>query len=299
MNADQAFLEIILLVRDRLQMMFLLLSLIFYTFPLNYSKEWNLAMNISPSDGNIMDYCSTYWYQDENHSWGDKYFDKDYVSDSYRTVKAQYIAVVRHNRGTPDAVKVWRFKEKKALVSWFDNGVTRTIATQGGDIYWEILGSNKAGDPIFSVDGDLAFNWIYYDNGCRIALSGGYLAAEHVNDHNTHGIGVNNHIRDFANCVPDSDQCRAEVTLIQDCPLLPYMSNGTYVACGKTESLGNDSTGGTTMCDYTKDMKYGDYAIYVSEKYDFFPMFLIRILTETVIDRTFFTLRERQRERKK
>ena len=63
--------------------------------------------------------------------------------------------------------------------------------TEGGPIQ-ESVGvnaQNLGDDPVFSVGGDLAFNWGYFDNGHRIVLTGGYLSPVGVNDDNTHGLG--------------------------------------------------------------------------------------------------------------
>ena len=47
---------------------------------------------------------------------------------------------------------------------------------------------NVEDDPIFSVSGDTAINWRYDNNGVRIALTGGQLSHEDINDDNTHGL---------------------------------------------------------------------------------------------------------------
>ena len=44
-------------------------------------------------------------------------------------------------------------------------------------------------DPIFGIDGNLAFNWWYSNNGARICLDGGHLSKADANDDDTHGIG--------------------------------------------------------------------------------------------------------------
>ena len=45
-------------------------------------------------------------------------------------------------------------------------------------------------DPVFSVDGDLALNWEYHNNGCRIALTNRYLSKSSENRPKTYGIGT-------------------------------------------------------------------------------------------------------------
>ena len=49
---------------------------------------------------------------------------------------------------------------------------------------------NVADDPVFSVDGDIAMNQRYHDNGFRIALTGVHLSDEDSNDVKIHGLEV-------------------------------------------------------------------------------------------------------------
>ena len=50
----------------------------------------------------------------------------------------------------------------------------REVVTEGGPLQEEISdgAQDMADDPVFSVDGDLAFNWGYGNNGVRIVLTG-------------------------------------------------------------------------------------------------------------------------------
>lgn len=63
--------------------------------------------------------------------------------------------------------------------------------TDGGSIQKFTIANmeNVEDDPIFSVSGDIAMNWRYDNNGVRIALTGGQLSHENINDDNTHGLG--------------------------------------------------------------------------------------------------------------
>ena len=79
-------------------------------------------------------------------------------------------------------------------------------------------------DPVFSVGGDLAFNWRYSNNGVRIVLTGGYLSPSNSNDENTHGLG------DHVN-IGHSHTGAREISNIQDCAY-PVCSNK-----GGTEKL--------------------------------------------------------------
>ena len=48
---------------------------------------------------------------------------------------------------------------------------------------------NNDNDPIFSVPGDIAMNWLYTNNDHRIVLTGGHLTKKNVDDDKTHGLG--------------------------------------------------------------------------------------------------------------
>ena len=71
----------------------------------------------------------------------------------------------------------------------------RMVVTSGGPIQESVAedAANLSDDPIFSVGGDLAFNWVYGDNGHRIVMTGGFLApptpVRDVSEDNTHGLG--------------------------------------------------------------------------------------------------------------
>ena len=54
----------------------------------------------------------------------------------------------------------------------------RIVVTEGGPIQETVSdgATNLEDDPIFSVGGDLAFNWVYGDNGVRVVLTGRYLS---------------------------------------------------------------------------------------------------------------------------
>lgn len=67
-------------------------------------------------------------------------------------------------------------------------------------------------------------NWWYGDNGVRIALDGGHLSEEAVNDDNTHGLG--NHLAaDGKNGVEMEKQYKIEISNIQDCPFFVVKVN--------------------------------------------------------------------------
>ena len=129
----------------------------------------------------------------------------------------------------------------------------RQIVTDGGPIQESIAedAKNMGDDPIFSVGGNLAFNWAYDNNGCRIALTGGHLSKADVNDNNTHGLGNDYDINPLINS-RKSKYWPHDISNIQDCPL---------PTCKHTKLQGTDHG----PISYLKSGPvYGNYAIYVS-----------------------------------
>ena len=137
----------------------------------------------------------------------------------------------------------------------------RQIVTDGGPIQESIAedAENMEDDPIFSVGGDLAFNWAYHDNGCRIALTGGHLSKANVNDDNTHGLGNDYHINPLTN-TRYSGLWNFDISNIQNCP---------YPTCKHKKIQGSDR--GPGWRGQTGPV-YGNYAIYVSFDAERFPM---------------------------
>ena len=127
---------------------------------------WHLGMNLNPADGNIMDYTRG-WAVDAAIGTEETAFTSDYLNRDVWNLPVNYIALVRHHGGVADAIKVFRFTEQgRSMLSRFQNmNPGRQIVTNGGPIQESIAenAANMADDPIFSVGGDLAFNWAYSD----------------------------------------------------------------------------------------------------------------------------------------
>ena len=79
---------------------------------------------------------------------------------------------------------------------------------------------NIADDPVFSVDGDIAMNQRYHDNGFRIALTGVHLSDEDSNDVKIHGLEVYSWLKINERAEEENRECKKEILNIQDCPLL-------------------------------------------------------------------------------
>jgi len=172
------------------------------------------------------------------------------------------IAIVRHQVGIVDAVKVFNFTEHglSMLHRFQDMNPGRIFASDGGPVQVTIAedAENLADDPIFSVGGDLVLNWAYSDNGARIALSGGHLSSADVNDDNTNGLGNNFHCNPYTG-VSYSDGWKHEISNIQYCP---------HPSCKNLKVQGTDHGSASRI---VSGPVYGNYAIYVSRYAETFP----------------------------
>ena len=224
-------------------------------------STWYLGMNLNPADGHIMDY-TTGWSDDAFIGTYKEALTKDYLNKEVWRLPVRYIALVRHQEGEVDAVKVFRFKESgRSLLTRFQAmNPGRQIVTEGGPIQESVSknAQNMADDPIFSVGGDLAFNWGYNGNGARIALTGGHLSPVDVNDDSTHGLG--NH---FA-CNPLTGKALSP----DYAKLWPHEISVIQSRVSPTQVQGTDHGTGPT---YISGPVYGNYAIYVSESATSFP----------------------------
>lgn len=228
---------------------------------LNYST-WYLGMNLNPSDGHIMGY-TTGWADDSFIGTYTNALTKDYINRVVWREPVGYIAIVRHQKGVVDAVKVFRFVESGSLLSKFqamDPG--RQVVTEGGPIQESVYNAqNMADDPVFSVGGDLAFNWGYSRNGARIVLTGGYLSPASVDDDNTHGLGNSFACNPLTGSASHPDWAH-DISNIQDC---------AYPTCSHIKGIklqGTDHGSGPTL---KSGPVYGNYAIYVSKTATSFP----------------------------
>ena len=144
----------------------------------------------------------------------------------------------------------------KSLYLYISTHQGREVVTKGGprQVFMVRNITNNVDDPIFSIPGDIAMNWNYYNNRHRIVLTGGHLSANDSNDENTHGFG--NHV-----CVErkgkSRDQCKFEISNIQDCP---------FPSCRNVKVQGTDHGS-----DYKDGPVYGNYAIYLSNNTQRFP----------------------------
>ena len=114
-------------------------------------------------------------------------------------------------------------------------------------------------DPIFSVPGDVAINWVYTDNGHRIVITGGHLSEENSNDDNTHGLGNNYHLN-AERTSSKNPCCECEIAYIQN------SSYRTYPVRYRAQGTDHGPL-------FSSGTVYGNYAIYVSEDAKTFPTY--------------------------
>ena len=217
---------------------------------------------------------------------------EDYVDKAVRQMTAGYIAIVRHSNQRPDAVKVWKFNDTSSLLQKFVDS-KRTTVTTGGHIQAKLLPTAPmpADDPIFSVNGNLIFNYEFANNGVRIVLSESYLSKLDADDDNTYGLGNDLFKTPYtdSNCRTEDNGCIYEVGPIQDCPYNPIALSQS---CGSKKVLGSDATGNILWCRFSKAEDYGSYAIYVlnaSANFRLFPNLNdIPIIGVNIPARTFF-----------
>mmetsp|Transcript_10448 Transcript_10448/g.25459 ORF Transcript_10448/g.25459 Transcript_10448/m.25459 type:complete len:219 (+) Transcript_10448:374-1030(+) len=208
-------------------------------------------MNIHPSDGRVRGWDSPEWTGTGNvGTAGVNDLTADFVDAAVWALQTKSIAIMRHQNGVCEAVKVWRFKQDTSMAQRFDLSDASTLrsnVTAGGHIYSEVEAdlNGLAVDPIFGVGGDLMFNWKYYNNGARIVMSEAYLSCETCNDDDTHGFG-----NDFALSGDGSGSGYAH-----DASILQADCHG-----GTCTQQGSDV--GTSL---DAGPLYGQYAIYVSE----------------------------------
>ena len=119
--------------------------------------------------------------------------------------------------------------------------------------------TNNNDDPIFSIPGDIAINWWYTYNGCRMALTGGKLSAADVDDDNTHGFG-NHFVVNGTTGQGLNSLYKHEISNAQDCPLRSCPNLAMKLQ-------GTDQGGA-----FRNGPKYGNYAIFVSKDAQRFPI---------------------------
>jgi len=157
------------------------------------ASVWQLGMNINPSDGHDFGYRAE-WDEEVDVGSTDAALSADYLSRAVWTKTIGHVAIARHNSGQCEAVKVWHLKASdQSMLQYFQSLNPGRMIVSDGVVFSFINESvtlpDHGADPIFGVDGELAFNWWYSNNGARLALDGGHLSCQDCNDDDTHGFG--------------------------------------------------------------------------------------------------------------
>ena len=221
------------------------------------TRTWHLAMNLNPSDGHMMSY-TVGWTDDVFIGTHAQALTKDYLNRLVWRHPVSYIAIVRHHAGEVDAVKVFRFKESdRSMLSRFNaTDPGREVVTEGGPLQVSVSNhaQNMDEDAIFSVGGDLAFNWMYTNNGHRIVMTGGHLSTVDSNDDKTRGLG-------------NDLQCNPKTGV----SVKKWASEVLNIASGYLYLLGTDFGAGWKELGRRGRDSFGNYAIFVSEEANSFP----------------------------
>ena len=223
---------------------------------------WQLGMNLNPADGHIMDY-TTGWAGDENIGSSERALTADYLDMGvWARVDSNFVAIVRHQEGVVDAVKVFELREwGRSLSYWFKQMAPgRIIVSRGGPVFKSISPTawGMEDDPIFSLGGDLAFNWAYSNNGARVVMTGGHLSGAGVNDDKVRGLGNHFECNPLLGTASASSTWRHEISNAQAC-----REKCTFAQCqGTDHGTGNALKDGPV---------YGNYALFVSKEASSFP----------------------------
>ena len=195
-------------------------------------------------------------------------FQKDFINMTVRNMIVNKIAMVRHQNGIPDAVKVWRFRDKDMSLLWRFRKYKDYVATSGKEIFSDIRNDTFVEDPIFSVSGDLVFNKEWDNNGMRISNTEVEppLGGDQHGD-NTAGLGCCLSIIDLS-C---NDNYKHEVSIVNT--LYNASSGKAWIV------IGTDHGAATT---YKEDTRFSgvSYAIFVSR---FASVLLLSELQTTII----------------
>jgi len=224
--------------------------------------HWKLAFNIHAADGHNFGYGADAWDDDTDVGSDGEAFIADYKNYDVTLEIANYVAIVRHQNGSCEAVRVWEFlKPGKSLHDYLDpDNTSRLIATYDTYIHSYISPSMvaKDKDPIFAVDdGALTFNWWYSTNGVRIGNSMSHymegLPGTNSNEDSYHGLGNEFHASTKQGV--GGNMWWHDVGVNQG-------------RCGGNSCAIQGTDHGTSLSDGTM---YGQYAIYTSDEAKVFP----------------------------
>ena len=219
-----------------------------------------------------MYYCGEW---DKNVSIGTptSAFIADFIDSKVRLMPARYIAIVRHSVGKGNAVKVWKLKDPtKNLLELFQT--SENTATT--DEVYSHKTTSFANDPIFSVNGNLIFNWRISDNGIRLTTS------------ETQSLKFHNEIGDI-----DYDNCGGIGVQVGDVPRCGSLYTATYgyeVGLinpnlgfpGVLKVLGSNHGTGSNYVEFESVDCDFNYAVFISSTFSYKHFPLDKPLTTTI-----------------
>jgi len=160
------------------------------------SDVWELAINISPSDGHDMGFGSNYWFGQSALGAPSTSLLTDYISPDVFNKPSKFVAIVRHRIGSTEceAVKVFKWAETSKHFGYFfsssykkygDDGPSATFVSESDLSNLEDITK----DPIFGNTGDLQTNYWYSNNGVRVVMTNAYGYPTTANTDDIHGLG--------------------------------------------------------------------------------------------------------------
>jgi hypothetical protein len=244
-------------------------------------SKWKLAYNIHASDGHDFGYGADAWDDATDVGTDETAFTSDYKNYDVTTEVANFIAIVRHQNGNLEAVRVWKFLISGGTLNNYLNkdNTSRLMATYRKSTFSYISPTMlyQDSDPIFAVDGGLVFNWWYSNNGVRIGNNEtcvwGDLPGVGDNNDDFHGIG--NEFGANTETGEGSAEWTHDVSVHQgDC----HGTSCTVQGTDHGTQWGSDG------------ILYGQYAIYISDVENTFPLedtnLQLSIFDETTISPT-------------
>jgi hypothetical protein len=162
--------------------------------------SWLLGANINPCDGNNFGYAGP-WEGNNNVGSLDTFFSEDFLNKTNWKRVIGYVAIARHVNGICEMAKTWELTDKtQSMSDYFSTYPGRLTVTGDGSINDQHIhadipdsATGLTQDPIFGAEGGLVFNWVYSNNGARIAVPGGYINPYSLpgnsNTDDLHGLG--------------------------------------------------------------------------------------------------------------
>jgi len=139
---------------------------------------WQLVINVNPADNHNFGAIAE-WADRVAVGSEDAALSADYINVSSWGTDFQFIAIVRHQLGICEAVKIWEYNEtlnRSLLEHFLESEGEMHVVSNNASGHMEFVPENLTGraeDPIFGADGDLVLNWRCWNSSVRIAIDAG------------------------------------------------------------------------------------------------------------------------------